>query len=199
MTIKTFNMKAKDGKLVQFGRPYVNDNKELTFLYCSEFTNFPNTEFVFCEKKQSIELRHPGSKKKVFLLLKGNEHLLNEATKEKKEIMDLLRDYTQKLTEGTEKVMVVETQSKEYPYYFTTEMIEEHGIRSCKFVAGLIYFLNKRLKEAKVDFKFDNFDSMQKRLGEHFKAVGFDQFQPEQKNGETVFTISFSQFVRLLA
>jgi hypothetical protein len=198
MPTQTYNMKAKEKEII-FSRPYLNDNKELTFRNCSEFTRFPNMEFVLCEGSQSIELRNPGSKKKVFLLLKGNEHLLKEASKEKENIMDLLRDFTKSLSSGMEKVIVRETKNKEYPYYFTTHMIEEHGDRSCKFVAGFIYFLNQRLKEAKVDFQFDDFSAMQQRLGQHFQSVGLDQFQAEPVGGELAFTISFSQFVRLLA
>lgn len=198
MTTKTYHMKA-NGKEIVFSRPYLNDSKELTFKHCSEFDRFPNMEFILCEKKQSIELRVPNSKKKVFLLLKGNERLLKEATEEKESIMNLLREFTKNLKTGKEKVIVRDTGSKEYPYYFSTDMIEEYGNRSCKFFAGFIYFLNQRLEEANVEFKFVEFDAMQKRLGEHFKSVGFDQFQPEQIGSEEVYTISFSQFVRLLA
>lgn len=197
MTVKTFTMNANGNKIV-FGRPYLNDNKELTFKDCNAFNRIASMEFVLCESNQKIELRHPDSNKKVFLLLKGNERLLKEATKEKEEILNLLRQFTKNLQSGTEKVIVKYAGIKEYPYYFSTEMIEQHEIRSSKFTAGFLYFVNQRLKDANVDMQFDKFDAMQMRLGEYFKSAGFEQFKSEQIDGEKVYTTSFNHFVQLL-
>ena len=198
MSVKTFNVKTQDGKEIVFSRPYVNDEKELTFLNCNEFTRFPNMQFVLSENNQSIELRHPNSKKKVFLLLKGNEHVFNEASKDKETILNLLRVYTKSLKTGSEKIIVKETQT-DYPFYFTTATIEENGNLSSKFVAGFIYFLNQKLEEKKIGMNFTSFDQMQLRLGEYFKEVGFDQFQHEKMGDEEVYTISFNQFIALLS
>lgn len=197
MTVKTFTMKAKENEII-FGRPYLNDQKELAFKDCSAFNGYPSMEFVLCEDIQKIELRHPDSKKKVFLLLKGNERLLKEAIEEKEAIKELLRQFTKNMSNGTEKIIVKLAGIKQYPYYFTTHMMQEHSERSCKFSAGFLYFMNLRLKEANIDMEFDSFDALQERLGEYFRTVGFEKFKPEQIDGEKVYILSFGEFVQLL-
>lgn len=198
MTTETYSMKA-NGKEIMFSRPYLNDDKELTFLHCSAFQRFPNMEFILREKEGAIELRQLDAKKKVLILLKGNEEMLQKAKEKKEEVLNLLRDYTKRLQSGQEKVVVFKTGSKKYPYYFTTETIMEYSTKSCKFVAGFIYFVNLGLKKAGKNIQFDDYDKMQEYFIDHFKDSNFKEFHRESIDKEEVLSIPFNQFVQLLA
>lgn len=197
MAIETYNMSA-NGKEIVFSRPYLNDQKELTFLHCSEFSRFPNMKFVLREEEKSIELCEPTSKKKVFLLLKGNDNLLKNATEKKESILDLLRSYTKRLKLGEEKILVFVTGNKKYPYYFTTVTVLDHGSQSSKFIAGFMYFINQHLSEKGETLQFEKFDDMQHRLSGHFSGVGFKEFDSEQVDGKEVYAISLKKFLELL-
>lgn len=198
MSVETYKIEGRNSQEILFSRAYVNEKKELTFLNCSAFTQFPELEFILSETEQSIELRQPNQRKKVFVRLDDNKRFFQNAIQKKKEIMDLLREYTLSLQTGKEKVIVKEIGFKSYPYLFTTASIENFGCHSSKFITGFLYFSNLKLKEMNVDWQFDNYDAMQERLGNFFKSVGMKSFQIEEIEGEKVYTMPFDAFIKLL-
>lgn len=193
-----FIMHVKDDKKVIFQRPFLNDEKKLVFLYCDSFSQFSNVEFVLDERKRALEIKHPDMTRRVYLLLKGNERMLKEAIQTKEEILNLLRDYTKRLRNGKEKVVLFLNKNTTYPYYFSTESILLHNDKSSKFVQGFLYFVNQHFKNSNIDFEFDSFDHMQKRLNEYFKEEDLTKFEKSKIDNTEVYTISFKDFLKLL-
>lgn len=195
---KELQMKAKDGKMIVFSRPYLNENKELAFLDCSEAQRFPNIQFILNEKKEAIELRKPQSKKQVFLLLKDdNKELLKDAQTIKKEIMKELVQYTNRLTKDEEPIWVWETNVEEYPYFFTTPTIIDLSYRSSKFVAGLLYFLNEKAKKAGKSCSFEDYNDMQRKLGEAFSVAPKEDVKIESMQGEKTYIVTMKELLDL--
>lgn len=169
-------------------RPYLNDERQLMFLYCSEFIGFPGLQFILNESKKALEIRE-SIKRKVFILLKGeNEEFFHCAIKVKQEIMNLLRIYTKSLQTGTEKVLVFETGIEECPYYFVSNTTLDYGVYSVKFEKGFMYFINEKYQN------ITDFMEMQKFLSLKFKKMDKDRFKTQQ-NGEMFYEMTFKDLL----
>lgn len=176
-------------------RPYLNDERQLMFLHCSEFVRFPSLQFILNESMKALELRESQSTKKVFIQLKGeNEEFYHRAIKVKQEIMNLLRQYTHLLQTGKEKVLVFETGFEECPYYFISHTTLDHGIYSIKFEKGFMYFINEKYKNE--DNKFTDFMEMQKFLSAQFQKIDKERFKTQQ-NGETFYEMTFKDLLNI--
>ncbi|MFF2531424.1 hypothetical protein ACFVS2_21190 [Brevibacillus sp. NPDC058079] len=188
-----FKLTGQNDKKVIFTRPYLNDQRELMFLFCSEFNRFPNLHFVLNEEKKAIEIRQEGSKR-VYILLRGmNDSFYEQALNTKNDILDRLRKYTQALKTGKEKIYVFETGIKDCPYYFTSITILECGEYSIKFEKGLMYFLNEQGRKEK---PVNDFMEMQKLLSEKFSKVKKDRYKVT-KNEETYYEMTFGELYQI--
>ncbi|WPS85347.1 hypothetical protein SMD22_01585 (plasmid) [Brevibacillus halotolerans] len=190
---KDFVLTGENGQKIIFSRPYLNDQKELMFLYCSEFFKFPKLQFVLNEEEKAMELRHEGSKR-VFILLQGANHsFFEQAMKAKEIILDRLRKYTQALRTGKEKIYVFKTGIKECPFYFTSSTILENGEYSVKFEKGLMYFLNE---QGKKENPVTDFMDMQKILSGKFSKLKKDKFTVT-KDEETHYEMTFGELYQI--
>jgi len=197
---QSFVVVGRDGKEIIFSRPYFNEEKELTFLYCSEFHKFPNTMFVLNENKQAIEIRHESLKgKQLFIMLKGkNNAFFQEAVKVKNEIKQEIIRFSKDLSSGKETILAFETGVKEYPYYFTTQTILDKGHLSCKFIAGFMYYINQIMKKKGINQSFDDYSQMQQALGKRLVKEGMDMFQFQYVGEEQVISAPLEQIVEQL-
>lgn len=178
---------------VIFNRPYLTEDREMSFHYCNAFTNFPSASFVVNEEKKHLAIQEQGKSRKVFIRLNGNEDFLSVVQREKEEILELLREYTKRLQLGKEIVIVRETGLSDYPYFFTTETIENHGHRSSKFVTGFFYFINQQLKESGAGISLHDFDEAQIQLGKLFNRESV-RIKSKERDGMQEMSISFGTF-----
>lgn len=182
-----------ENQSVVFDRPYLNEERQMSFLYCNAFTNFPLASFFLDEESNYLVIKEEGKKRKVCIRLDGNEEFAKKVQLEKEEILSLLRDYTKRLQTGKEIVIVRETGLQDFPYYFTTETIEKQGHRSSKFFTGFFYFINQQLKECGDGFDMSNFDETQLRLGQMYDRDSV-HIKAKEKNGMKDVSITFGTF-----
>ena len=166
-----FILKAKDGRKICFNRPYINDDKQLEFLFCSHFNAIPNTTYVLNERDVTIEIKAKGYQK-VVIKLKGHyEAFYHKALKAKEEIMKLIKDFMQSLLSGKEQIFVYETGNRECPYFFTSQSIMNNGEFSIKFEKGLMYYISSSKKNADNAMVFADINDLNKLLSQKFNPI----------------------------
>ncbi|ADO59411.1 hypothetical protein [Paenibacillus polymyxa] len=176
---------------VIFSRPYLNNEKELTFLYCSEFIKYPTLEFVLNEDKKAIEIRNLKGRKMLILLQDSNTTFLRQALKMKEEILSKLKKYTQDLKTGKEIIFIFETADSNYPYFFTSNTLLEAGQYSIKFEVGLNYFLNQHASKDLPDFM-----EVQRKFSKKFATVNKEPFLVRNKE-EMYYKMTFAELCQI--
>ncbi|WCF11458.1 hypothetical protein NDS46_31365 (plasmid) [Paenibacillus thiaminolyticus] len=153
------------GKMIEFSRPYLNDEKELTFLSCSEFNQFSNLSFVLNESERALEIRKKNGKRILVLL---ERFVYEKALGVKFEIVERIKKLMQVLQAGSEEIYIFETGKEECPFYFTSKILIDNCQYSIKFEKAMLYYVNqKREKEGAT--LFTDFMEMQKVLSRNFR------------------------------
>ncbi|MBP1309288.1 hypothetical protein JOD82_002308 [Paenibacillus sp. 1182] len=176
---------------ITFSRPYLNNEKELTFLYCSEFIKCPALEFVLNEEKKAIEIRDLKGQKVLILLKGSNTTFLGQALKMKEEILSKLKKYTQDLKTGKEIIFIFETTDAKCPYFFTSHSLLEAGQYSIKFEVGLNYFLNQHASKDLPDFM-----DVQRKFSKKFALINKDRFLV-RNNDEMYYKMTFAELYQI--
>jgi hypothetical protein len=185
-----FILTGLNNKKIIFSRPFLNNDRELMFLHCSEFLQFPKIQFFLNEEKKAIEIRSQGNKSGLILLREMNQGFFEKAMQAKEFILNELRKYTQNLKSGKEKIYIFDSISKESPFYFVSNTLYELGQYSIKFEVGLLYFLNEQGKNNL------EFNEMQKNLSSKFAKINKNRYKV-QKNEDSYYEMTFGELYQI--
>lgn len=166
--IDRIEVKGKKGTAVFYGLFFNEDNK-LEFKY-SNLAMFKNKRILFEKERESLLIE--GFDKKIYIRLSPedvqNLSLFEEEIK--KELISLYKN----ITNGTEKLLCMDTGYEKYPYLITTETIIENGEYSPKYNTALVYaFSSQNLKKHSINTNtdFKDFTDLQMKLGKAVKKL----------------------------
>lgn len=190
---QSFVLKGKNGQKVVFSAPYLNDEKELEFKFCSFFYG----RVLVNRKKKAIELH--SKKKKVFLLLKGeNEKLFEVCLGIRKAIIDDLHVLTQNFRSGKEPIYAIESGNEQYPFLITTPTVLENGRYSIKYEKGLLFFLHDTAKKAGKEIDVTDYEHLLKIAGKALAASNLGELESGELADAKYYIFSLDKLIELL-
>lgn len=164
--INKLKIRGKNGD-VEFFNLIMDENGDLVFTGSTFFT-YSGLKYKYV-KDEGLEIVGLGEDRVVIKLYKNDCDTLNACKKEfASELTSLYKD----IVNGVEKLVCFETGLEDYPYHITTRTVLDKGIRSPKYIAGMLYAfsdecLNKYNIAKRPDFK--DYADFQKRMGNHIK------------------------------
>jgi hypothetical protein len=189
----TFILKGKDGQEAVFSQPYVNDEKELEFKYCSFFSG----KVLLNEEKRAIELQ--SGKKKVYILLRDeNEGLYNELIEVRKQILLDLRELNINFQSGKEPIYAIESGYEDYPFLITTPSIINNGQHSVKYEKAILYFINEGAKKKGKKINIANYDHLLTTVGQALKKCDLSKFKQGLFGEDKYYSVSLDKVVEIL-
>lgn len=183
---QSFTLTGVDGQEGRFNSPFINDNKELEFKYCS-----------FFEGKVTLDTERKGlllesGKRKVLLMLKGkNEDVYNEMLIVRNLILMDLRELTKRFKEGSETLIAFPYENEQYPFLITTQSILDNGLYSTKYGKSVLYFLNEEFKK-KGKPVVSSYESMLETVGKAIQKMEGTQLKEGYMGKDKYFKVSIS-------
>lgn len=195
LTIKTtFTITNQYGEKETISYPYLNNDKELEFKYCS----FSDGIVLFNREKKALELQ--SRKTKVYILLKDkNEDLSNELFQVRESIMNDLLRLNIDFKSGKEEIYLMETALKEMPYLITSPTVIENGLFSVKYNNAVIYYINQSLKKNGHKSDLDDYEGVLKVVGEVLKGKDLSEYKSNKYQENKGYLIPIQKFDKLLA
>lgn len=189
---KSFTLKGVNGEKGIFTLPFVNDEKELEFSYCSFFDGKVT---LHIEKKGLVLER---GKRKFILLLKGeNEATFNEMLAVRNLILMDLRELTKRFQAGEEAIVAFPHENEQYPFLITTPSILDNGIYSTKYGKSILYFLNEELKKNGKPM-VSTYESMLEIVGKAIQKMEVKNIKEGYMGKEKYYTVSLSSVVKVM-
>ncbi|PLS19630.1 hypothetical protein CVD28_04220 [Bacillus sp. M6-12] len=190
---QSFTLKGLNGQEATFSIPFVNDEKQLEFKFCSFFTG----KILLNEEKKAIELQ--SEKKKIFLLLRGeNESLFDECMEIRKQILSDLRQLTQNFQTGKEPIYAIESGNEQYPYLITSPLVLENGLHSVKYSKAIIYFINEGVKKKGKKTNIDTYNDLLEKVGQALHKSDLSQFEQGKFGEDKYYSVPLDKVVELL-
>lgn len=175
-----------NGKEIEFGGMTISDDLLISFSKCSN-KDFGPSPFVYIESKDVI-----ASKKFVVELPK-------ETIMELKAIKDKFSTKINSLyiniMNGSEELMLLDLDNKEYPYLTTTKTILEEGEISPKYNKALEFvFSDKCFNHYKLGESpaFKDFSDLQRRISSTAKGMNLQEYDYE---GNKVRYTTFKELI----
>lgn len=195
LTIQTtFKIINQNGKEETISYPYLNNDKELEFKYCS----FSDGIVLFNRERRALELH--SRKKKIYILLKDkNEDLFNELIQVRQSIVDDLLRLNDDFKNGKEEVYLMETSRKEMPYLITSPTVIENGLFSVKYNNAVIYYINHSLKKNGHKSNVADYEGVLKVVGEVLKGKDLSKYKSNKYQDSKGYLIPIQKFDELLA
>lgn len=189
----TFILKGKNGKDAVFSQPYVNDERELEFKFCSFFSG----KVLLNRDKKAIELQ--SGKKKIYILLREeNEGLFNELMEVRKQILLDLRELNQNFQSGKEPIYAIESGYEEYPFLITTPSIINNGQHSVKYEKAILYFINEGAKKKGKRVNISNYETLLATVGQALQKCDLSKLKQGLFGEDKYYSVSLDKVVELL-
>ena len=188
---KSFVLVGKEGAKIELSGPFLNEQKELEFMYCSHFVGKGLKQIVFNDDGDVCTLELRGTKNLVKISLhEENQAFVNQAKEVKKIIKTNLMIFVERMKRGEEEIRIYPTSSAEYPVFVTTKGTEEHAGTTGKYFTGLLYFVNSELEKNNLpSFSQAGYDEMQKAFGK------MDLSQFKQSKDKNYYVATFKEFM----
>lgn len=189
---QSFVLKSSDGKEGKFLFPFINDNKELEFKYCSFFEGRVTLDI----KRQGIRLE--SQKRKVVLMLKGENHTVyNEMLNVRNLILKDLTELTKRYKEGSETLIAFPYEDERYPFLITTQSVLDNGMYSTKYGKSILYFLNDEFKR-KGKPTVETYESMLQSVGKTIQKMSGAKLNEGYVGKQKYFEVSISDIAEAM-
>jgi predicted nucleic acid-binding Zn finger protein len=186
-------LKGENGEKIIFSFPFLNDNKELEFKYCS----FSNGKCILNEEKQAIELQTQ-RKTILFLLKEENEPLFYQCKEIKEKIKQDVIQLIKNLDSGKEPIYAIELGYEPCPFLITSPTILKNGQYSVKYNQSIHYVLTKKLeKVGKNNIELKDYEEVLSILGQKLKPR-VSRFESRVIGEERCYVLTIDKMVELL-
>lgn len=194
---KEFYLFGQDGEKVVFRKPYLDDQKELTFLECEGLPKKGYSGIYLNEDKKALEFRDLSNGRKMLIHLQGkNEVLYREAVEAKRVLIEDVINFLKGLQSGKESLVIYQMNSNSFPLFITTETLAVRVPYSSKYTTGLLYCVNEQLKKhGKTPFA--SYNEMQQDLIQAFSGNLTNEFKKVEQGKEAYYTISLPKLVEI--
>lgn len=190
LELQDVHIGQRDKSPILFSYPYLNEQKDLIFKHNDVLGFYP---FVFNENRKTIEL---GDSKKVGIKLSEQEFDL--CVEIKKNIINNINKLIKKFLNGSEKVLVFETDTDNFPFYFSSRTILENSKYSCKYQTALVYSFNTLLKSCAKDLSFCTFVEFNRVMNQMVNKNLLKNYSTIQIGDDKCYELTISQIIEML-
>ncbi|WCK56988.1 hypothetical protein PP175_27750 (plasmid) [Aneurinibacillus sp. Ricciae_BoGa-3] len=141
--ISELKLKTEKGQDVTFYLPFLNDNRQLQFNFCSAFQG---ADYIVDEDKKAVEIRRR-DKSTFIYFSKRDEQKFDQVMRVKQEILIDLRRLNQNFSTGKESLYAIESKDERYPFLITSPSIIDNGRFSIKYNKAIMYYINDKAKK----------------------------------------------------
>lgn len=184
---------------IVFNRVFVNEDKDISFKYCSAFPNGSGDSIFKLDTSEIIFNDIFGKEIGRQTIEGGFDDDFKKALTETRRI--ILKDVlvmSKKLELDVEKIIAFDLKDEKSPFLFTTKTYLENGGYSSKYNGAILYNINK-MREKNGKDTFGSMEDMLHSLGRLFKLKSKDMETKmmDENNSSPYYEVSLSYLADL--